>query len=42
MEISKNEVAALQEAANKVEQLIELQDLELLMAGGGCGDISLG
>ena len=42
MEIAKNEVAAVKEIAAKAEQIAELQDLELMLVGGGLGDITLG
>lgn len=43
MEISKNEVAAVKEAAAKVdEDFVLLRELELSLVGGGSGDISLG
>ena len=43
MEIGKNEIAAVEEAALKgAVEIKELQELELSLVGGGHGDISLG
>ena len=43
MEIAKIELNAIREAADKVEQVVvELSELELVMVGGGTGDIHLG
>ena len=43
MEFAKNEIAAVREAAdNVVDQLVELSELELVMVGGGTGDVQLG
>lgn len=43
MEISKSEVMAIQEVVGQAEQVVvQLQNLELSLVGGGCGDISLG
>ena len=44
MEITKNEVLAIQEVLNDKlgSQVLELSDLQLALAGGGHGDILLG
>lgn len=43
MEIAKREIAAVQEATNQATaDMQELDDLELMLVGGGSGDISLG
>ena len=43
MDTNKQELAALQAALIEVlEVKRELNDLELALVGGGCGDISLG
>ena len=41
MELSKVEMGAVQEVAI-TEAVRELQECQLLLVGGGCGDISLG
>ena len=43
MEMTKVEISAVRDVANKVEDAVtELSELELLMVGGGTGDIHLG
>ena len=43
MEMTKVEISAVRDVASKVEDaVIELNELELLMVGGGTGDIHLG
>jgi hypothetical protein len=43
METNKMEMGAVQAADVSVaDAVIELQDFELVLVGGGCGDISLG
>ena len=41
MDINKVEIGAVQ-AVDQADGVTELNDLELLLVGGGCGDISLG
>ena len=43
MEITKQEISAVREAADQnCEKVVELSDLELVMVGGGTGDVHLG
>lgn len=43
MEISKSEFAAIEAVVVAAKtDVAELQDLELSLVGGGCGDITLG
>ena len=43
MEIAKNEIKAVLEAANKATvDLKELAELELSLVGGGCGEVLFG
>jgi len=43
MDMNKQELAALQIAVIEVPEVKrELNELELALVGGGCGDISLG
>ena len=41
MEFAKTEVAAVKEVVREVE-VQQLNELELCLVGGGCGDIHLG
>ena len=43
MEFAKLEVSAVSEAARKVDELVmELTDLEMVLVGGGTGDVHFG
>jgi hypothetical protein len=43
MEFAKMEFTAVREAAEKTNQVVvELTELELVMVGGGTGDVHLG
>jgi hypothetical protein len=43
MDINKVEMSAVQAVeATIADAVIELKDFELVLIGGGCGDISLG
>ena len=42
MEIAKKEVEAVQEATTKAEEVIQLDQLQLAMIGGGCGEVLFG
>jgi hypothetical protein len=43
MDINKAELGAVQAAEATIsDAVIELKDFELVLIGGGCGDISLG
>ena len=42
MDINKVEIAAVQEVEGQTNAVKELNEFELLLVGGGWGDISLG
>ena len=39
MDIFKDEMAALETAVKAKEELVELNELQLLLVGGGAGDV---
>jgi hypothetical protein len=42
MELNNVEIGAVQAVESQVVSVIELQDCELMLIGGGMGDITLG
>lgn len=42
MEVAKLEILAVREVAEKVNEVVELSELELVMIGGGTGDVHFG
>jgi hypothetical protein len=42
MEMNKVEIGAVQAVENQAISVIELEDCELMLIGGGMGDITLG